>query len=143
MRSHWLAVHGVAAKAGVDWKAVELQTFFRGNLLKYFTNGAVSDVEPKCNIASSMVDIMNVEYDIVVPENVVPYATPPSTIDTSDSALLHHFITNTASTLSTTPAMQSLWENHIPLLAKTNFFLHLGILACSALHLAYLTPTHH
>lgn len=37
MKSHWNGVHGVVAEKEC-WKAVRLQTFFRGNLLRYFTS---------------------------------------------------------------------------------------------------------
>ncbi|KAL2072436.1 hypothetical protein VTL71DRAFT_11779 [Oculimacula yallundae] len=139
MRSHWLAGHGVAARVGVDWRNVKLQTFFKGNLLRYFSDGVARDDGPKI-AADVVVDGMNFEYDIIGPVNIVPSRTPTPTIDTSDTALLHHFITNTASTLSTNPVTQLLWETTVPLLAQSNPFLHHGILACSALHLAHIYP---
>ena len=61
MKSHWLAVHGVAARAGLDWKAVKLQTFFRGNLLRYFTDERMSDTGANAAVKSDMADIMNFE----------------------------------------------------------------------------------
>ncbi|PVH87893.1 hypothetical protein DL98DRAFT_648804 [Cadophora sp. DSE1049] len=138
MKSHWLAVHGVAARVGLDWKMARLQTFFRGNLLRYFTDEGISGVGAKGIVDAHVADVMDFENGMITPENTIPSPTPSSTIDTSDTALLDHFITNTASTLSTNPATQFLWENHVPLLAKTHLFLYHGILSCSALHLAHL-----
>ena len=37
MRTHWLDVHGRSGLALLDWQPAKLQTFFRGNLLRYFT----------------------------------------------------------------------------------------------------------
>lgn len=45
MKSHWYAVHGRPGRAFVDWRPAPLQTFFRGNLLRYFTPSA-SDLSP-------------------------------------------------------------------------------------------------
>lgn len=61
MKSHWLAVHGVAARVGLDWKAVKLQTFFRGNLLRYFTDEGTSDVGVDAAVDPDMADVMNFE----------------------------------------------------------------------------------
>ena len=37
MKQHWLAVHGRQGLVACDWQTVPLQTFFKGNLLRYFT----------------------------------------------------------------------------------------------------------
>lgn len=37
MRHHWLSVHGRQGLAVDDWQTAPLQTFFKGNLLRYFT----------------------------------------------------------------------------------------------------------
>ena len=39
MQKHWLDAHGRRGEsANGDWQATPLQTFFRGNLLRYFTH---------------------------------------------------------------------------------------------------------
>jgi hypothetical protein len=38
MRMHWISDHGRSGQAILDWHSVPLQTFFRGNLLHYFTD---------------------------------------------------------------------------------------------------------
>jgi hypothetical protein len=45
MKSHWYSVHGRPGRVSVDWRPVPLQTFFKGNLLRYFTRSA-SDLPP-------------------------------------------------------------------------------------------------
>ena len=37
MKHHWLSVHVRQGLAACDWLTVPLQTFFKGNLLRYFT----------------------------------------------------------------------------------------------------------
>jgi len=81
MKSHWLAVHGVAARVGLDWKAVKLQTFFRGNLLRYFTNEGMSDGGANAAINSDMADAMNFEVcSSLIPEYAAAQASPLSTL---------------------------------------------------------------
>lgn len=38
MQNHWLSVHGRHGNANIDWRFTPLQTFFKGNLLHYFTD---------------------------------------------------------------------------------------------------------
>ena len=43
MKHHWMTVHHIAASDnGGFWGTVPLQSFFRGNVLRYFTNPALS-----------------------------------------------------------------------------------------------------
>ncbi|CAG8164644.1 unnamed protein product [Penicillium olsonii] len=43
MKHHWMTVHHIAASDnGGFWDTVPLQSFFRGNVLRYFTNPALS-----------------------------------------------------------------------------------------------------
>jgi hypothetical protein len=42
MKQHWMSVHHISAsELGDFWHPVPLQTFFRGNALRYFTNPAL------------------------------------------------------------------------------------------------------
>lgn len=41
MQSHWLSVHKRYGELNQDWRPTSLQTFFRGNLLRYFTGQKV------------------------------------------------------------------------------------------------------
>lgn len=42
MQSHWVSIHHAPGCAALDWQQVPLQTFFKGNLLRYFTHPALS-----------------------------------------------------------------------------------------------------
>jgi hypothetical protein len=37
MKNHWLSIHGRQGLAARDWQSAPVQTFFKGNLLRYFT----------------------------------------------------------------------------------------------------------
>lgn len=44
MQGHWTAVHQKHGCPALDWQPVPLQTFFRGNLLRYFTHPLLSGI---------------------------------------------------------------------------------------------------
>lgn len=82
-----MAVHGVAARAGLDWKTVKLQTFFRGNLLRYFTDERMSDAGANAAVKSGVADVMDFE---VCSTMIFQYARSPSKpfVDTARSTWL-------------------------------------------------------
>jgi hypothetical protein len=53
MKSHWYLVHGRPGVEHQDWRSVPLQTFFSGNLLRYFTapSPRVVPTERHCHLA--------------------------------------------------------------------------------------------
>lgn len=55
--------------------------------------------------------------------------------------LLHFYTATTSLTLCNMPERQRVWQNTIPQIAFSNHFLLHGLLAISALHLAYLQPS--
>jgi hypothetical protein len=62
-------------------------------------------------------------------------------LDTLDLILWHHFTTSTNLSLSTEPNIQKIWGTVVPEMAWANPYLLRGLLACSAMHLAYLQPS--
>ncbi|KAK9849988.1 uncharacterized protein MYU51_012739 [Penicillium brevicompactum] len=75
--------------------------------------------------------------DLVISE----YSTGP--IGMAEMELLHHYSTSTCYTISRLPVLQTVWRITVPRLGFASPFLLHGILALSALHLAYLKPDHH
>ncbi|KAL4780671.1 hypothetical protein BJX76DRAFT_364151 [Aspergillus varians] len=114
MQTHWQKFHGRKGYPTQDWCPTPLQTFFRGNLLRYFTR-------PEVRVA-----LRNESLSAI-----------PMRAD--DSALLDHYFKHTYQTFVTSPETKDIWLREVPNLAtQTPFLLH-GILACTALHQAYLT----
>ncbi|RSL54124.1 hypothetical protein CEP53_007525 [Fusarium sp. AF-6] len=113
MQKHWLSEHGRHGYADVDWTPAPLQTFFRGNLLHYFT----SIDRPKIGISRP----------------------PTATLGTSDQNLLQHFQTVTCKTLPS--QHEQIWRLAVPSVAEYNPFLMQALLACSSLHLATKYPS--
>ncbi|KFY35815.1 hypothetical protein V494_05574 [Pseudogymnoascus sp. VKM F-4513 (FW-928)] len=148
MKGHWLSDHGRSGQVDVDWQPVTLQTFFKGNLLRYFTN---SHVHPAAGTARSDISINTDGRDTKKlnwnGKNVNAIDLPSITglllqsqLDETDSAILHHYITSTSLSLATDAETKTMWQATVPHIAsKFPFLLH-GILACAALHLAYLDP---
>lgn len=160
MRSHWVADHGRtgSGKDG-DWKTARLQTFFRGNLLRYFTapeslteigiekqkftrNYPHTKAEyyqtKSPGISSSLDDIWVKDMTELLLERSTTEVS--ISLDEKDSFLLEHYLVHTAPTIGSDPVPLQLWQEAIPLVARSHPFLLHGLLALSALHLAHKTP---
>jgi hypothetical protein len=53
---------------------------------------------------------------------------------------MHHFITHTCLTLAKNENMRQMWRVIVPQLAYQHEYLMHALLACAALHIAYLNP---
>ncbi|KFY83763.1 hypothetical protein V500_09928 [Pseudogymnoascus sp. VKM F-4518 (FW-2643)] len=148
MKGHWLSAHGRSGHIDFDWHPVPLQTFFRGNLLRYFTN---SDVHPAADSTRSDISIntsdrysekLNWNRDDVDVTDLpsISGLLLQSQLDEIDSTLLQHYITSTSLSLTTDARTKTMWQVTVPRIASQFPFLLHGILACAALHLAYLDP---
>ncbi|KAF2005036.1 hypothetical protein P154DRAFT_424955 [Amniculicola lignicola CBS 123094] len=116
MKSHWNVKHGRPGLRELNWTVVPLQTFFRGNSLRYF-------MKPSLSL-------------------VLSYETLKKSLDGEiEAALLQHYITSTSITLANGVETLSIWQEVMPQLAKRYPFLMYGLLICSALHLAWLRPS--
>lgn len=156
MRSHWVREHGrqgSGSEMGGDWKEARLQTFFRGNLLRYFTvseegtniinPAALVRAQRKSTGLSSIIDVSWADsisrriLDISIEEPQCAHILSGE----KDVFLFRHFISHTAATIATDSITLRLWKEAVPLLSHSHPFLLHGILAISALHLAHLTST--
>ncbi|KFZ10144.1 hypothetical protein V501_05329 [Pseudogymnoascus sp. VKM F-4519 (FW-2642)] len=148
MKGHWLSVHGRSGQIDFDWHPVALQTFFRGNLLRYFTNShgypatdsTRSDIP--INTRDRYAEKLNwngADVDDTDPPSISRLLLQ-SQLDESDSTLLNHYITSTSLSLATDARTKTVWQVTVPHIASQFPFLLHGILACAALHLSYLDP---
>lgn len=55
MKTHWYSEHCRPGRPFVDWHSVPLQTFFRGNLLRYFTTSDLSSTGHYCHLSRNLV----------------------------------------------------------------------------------------
>ena len=151
MRGHWTSVHGRPGEPGVDWQHRPLQTFFRGNLLKYFTTWDVPSGGASLSAESDTSGFSSVSRQSSMPTQLSDYGSNTEALSTTyygsdysikldalDTLLLDHYISTTSLTLATDEETSRLWQTSIPEIAKHYDFLLHAILACSAFHLLNL-----
>ncbi|CAM1508893.1 Fc.00g026320.m01.CDS01 [Cosmosporella sp. VM-42] len=115
MQNHWLSTHGRnGTAANGDWRVTPLQTFFRGNLLHYFT-------DPMSGITT--------------------FPSSSAIMDDFDKKLLRHYLTSTSMTFVDRQGSKDIWQQVIPRMAGEHAFLMHALLACSALHAAKAFPS--
>ncbi|KAH7166511.1 hypothetical protein EDB81DRAFT_285424 [Dactylonectria macrodidyma] len=129
MQGHWLSAHGRHGSAvDNEWRFAPLQTFFRGNLLHYFTG-------------TSSKQILDVDDTTTQPIRCDDVLICHSQLDDFDQSLLSHYISTTSTTLVDRHGTLDVWQKTIPQMAHEHPFLMHTILACSALHLAHSSPS--
>ncbi len=136
MKRHWATVHSDVVADAAQWRPVDLQTFFRGNQLRYFIvcGNSTATSQPERNSRRDS-EASGLEIDpLEVP------LTYDSDWSADDLDLLEHFKNSTYLDVGHNSESRQLWKTTIPLLACSHSFLKHGILASSALHLAYLNP---
>jgi hypothetical protein len=136
MKSHWATVHNGVVAVTNRWHPTRLQTFFRGNQLRYFIVSEGSKSDPSLQPSSSPdTEVCNLEIDILD----APLVDHPGW-NSEDLELLNHFKNSTCLDLGHTPKSTECWQTAIPQLANNHCFLKHGILACSAMHRAHQIP---
>lgn len=149
MKSHWATAHrDIVGSASSQWRPVTLQTFFRGNQLRYFIVSPQHPREPQQEPSpASQSEPESRISETTAPsewsESCSPTAEIPILADwiPDDVALFKHFMNSTFYYLGYGTITRQLWRTTVPEMAFQHDFLKHGILACSALHLAHLNPS--
>ena len=163
MKRHWVTVHERRGIEGKHWRPVQLQTFFRGNNLRYFivtpgertrqsrghaTSNKQADTTPESNgqglkkIGKPRLKRLGTNT-----RQSVALCKVPETSDTDETgltawerALFYHY------RMTTCPGILHIdedifpWLTSIPQLGQQFPFIIHAILSISALHLAFLKP---
>jgi Orsellinic acid/F9775 biosynthesis cluster protein D len=148
MKNHWATAHKDVVGSGCSqWRPVTLQTFFRGNQLRYFivspqlapespsTQNSETQSEPDSRLSET-----TPRSDCSEPCLQPSELKIPSDWSSEDIALFNHFTEFTYYDMGRGPTSRRIWQAPIPEMAFRHDFLKHGILACAALHLAYLNP---
>ncbi|EXJ85314.1 hypothetical protein A1O3_05989 [Capronia epimyces CBS 606.96] len=160
MRRHWQLVHGRHCRPSGDWKHAPIQTFFRGNRLRYFTGSVVEPSHDssghsrhKHMLRGNVIRTFYISEDgrgmdiaFGIPEG--PGTTTHGQerqgtedgrvrLDQTDRALLDHYKTSTCLTIATDEETRAVWSTAVVRLAYCHRFLMDAILALAALHLAH------
>jgi len=83
--------------------------------------------------------LLEITYNVIAEAGSEPSLKVPNRL-TLNRELFNTFCTKTCYTLQSDPVQQSVWQINVPKLAFSFDFVMHGILALSALHLAYLNP---
>lgn len=163
MKRHWVTVHERRGIEGKHWRSVQLQTFFRGNNLRYFivtpgertrqsrgqaTVNKQADSTPEINgQAARKIGKPRLKRLGTNTRQSVALCRVPETSDTDETglnalerALFCHY------RMTTCPGILHIdedifpWLTSIPQLAQQFPFIMHAILSISALHLAFLKP---
>ncbi|PYH93899.1 hypothetical protein BO71DRAFT_354376 [Aspergillus ellipticus CBS 707.79] len=126
MQAHWRLEHGQKGDPTSDWGPAPLQTFFRGNLLHYFTHEAVCSSQTFYN--SLQFHKMNAAISSI-----------QAGLNTMDTALLEYYFQHTYKTFTRDEETDRIWRLVIPSMTHQNRFLLHGMLACTSLHRAYMS----
>ena len=141
MKRHWVTKHGTVGVEGINWRAVKIQTFFRGAHLRYFI------VNPTNNRTQQPGSLLHVQQDSAPAQstNVSAGNNKPPTLSnetTLTTRLLDHYTTVTYKTLVQREEGQEFWRTSVLQLAQQHTFVMHGLLAISAFHLAWLNPVY-
>ncbi|KAJ6023394.1 uncharacterized protein N7446_013754 [Penicillium canescens] len=129
MEAHWSAQHGRKGCLNRDWSAAPLQSFFRGNKLRYFTS-TDSSTKLDGNMAS-----MSRKRDHI------RRIRKKHNLNKLDAEALGYYFSASYKSFVTNDQTERIWLDVVPDLAYNHLFLLQGILACTLLHMGYLNPT--
>lgn len=137
MSQHWSESHGVSESRNVQARDCWLQTFFRGNKIRYFEVGApLMPVQDDVMLAEATPSTQSGD----ISENKNPHLDelpPPPPLDMVALRYLHHFTTVVSLTLPRTDLETTYhWSNTVVQEAFLHPFLMYGLLGLSAFHLS-------
>lgn len=152
MQSHWRSAHGSPGVPDVDWKHAPLQTFFRGNLLRYFTTPSTNSKPPPengnhCRIpVRKDLRVTSLDPDMQLRELTLPFldtalgchttCTAGFILPPFEESLLQHYRNFTSKTIATDVETEVMWGDALIHMAYHYDFLMNALLALTALHLA-------
>ena len=144
MRRHWSDAHGSSICSDA-FESVHLQTFFRGNKLRYFE-------VPSLSFATRSTSVEHGESDAYQEQGANPMDMAVTSIDPDTMSLavvdldlqmlryFHHFTTSTSLTLPVVKGERSgYWQSYVVAQALEQRWLMYGLLSIAAFHLAGLT----
>lgn len=139
MSQHWSEVHGERESKNVITRPAWLQTFFRGNKIRYFEvsgpfNGPVSITSSPASNDSPATPRTNID-------STSSPVEPPLTLDMDSLRYLLYYKEHTALSLPRNDRESTwFWTAGIPQEALKHPFLMSGLLGLAAFHMARVTP---
>ncbi|RAK71703.1 uncharacterized protein BO72DRAFT_473050 [Aspergillus fijiensis CBS 313.89] len=151
MKQHWRCTHQIPTSNESTFSTpVPLQTFFRGNALRYFTNPSLLVASPASPSEYSVDEVSN---DGRSSTTGTTPATSTTHLDSrllpldqyslglvTNQGLLDHYRHSTYKSLSISPETDHAFGEVVLGLTPRFEFLRQGVMACAALHLASIDP---
>ena len=143
MKNHWPAVHSRKGSPGTQWWPTLLQTFFRGRMLLYFTGHNQQESQDASHTPNQVTRSKNnsIGQPRKLPISTEKHLQENYQLDPLDSQLLRHYFDISYKTFVSNKNSEKVWSQVVPELACSHKFLLQGILACTALHMAHLSPS--
>ncbi|EXJ67987.1 uncharacterized protein A1O5_08601 [Cladophialophora psammophila CBS 110553] len=133
----------------IQARRVRLQTFFKGNKVRYFEvhtgHGASSHKGPADSTRHPLLRLSHLSHAQVAPtlpandDSGNSGKSSAAELPMSDLMYLHHYITRTSLSLTRGDDSLTFWADTLPVHASTQPFLMHGILGVAAFHQAALT----
>lgn len=142
METHWPAEHGRKGIPTRDWSPTSVQTFFRGNMLKYFSRDSRARLatvqmspakHPECivsNIGDETISQSKLQYISTLRQKY--------SLDSVDSWILIQYLASTYKSFANDDETEHIWKEIVPDLAYNNKFLLHGLLACTAQYMIHM-----
>ena len=148
MNQHWSESHQEYSSSNVDCRPTHLQTFFKGNKIRYFevippfgraiSQPTSNEILTNRHISSTPSFMEGISHNqenstaFISPDHISE--SPLAHLDMSILELLHHYTTSTSHTISRGFESDFFWAQDIPAIAFENEFLMYGILSIAAFH---------
>lgn len=142
METHWPAEHGRKGNPSLDWSSTLVQTFFRGNMLKYFSKDSRSrSARFQITPAKVAERIVSNTQDETVSQSKLQYVRKIQqkySLDSVDCWILIQYFASTYKSLANDDETEHIWKDIVPDLAYSNNFLLHGLLACTAQYMIHM-----
>lgn len=140
MEMHWSAVHRCKGAPARDWSAVPLQTFFRGNMVRYFAGPRILPHDRSLPVSTTKVAQPSSGCVAASPKQALIERYRLHGVDLD--ALDYYFSAtyNTFLIYDSAIRIDQIWRVIVPTLALQYRFLLEGILSSGCLHLGYSRP---
>lgn len=142
METHWPAEHGRKGLPSRDWSSTSVQTFFRGNMLKYFSKDSRSRIATVQITPAERLEHMvsNTRDEMISPSELqyVSKIQQKYCLDSVDCWILNQYLASTYKSFTNDEETEHIWKDIVPDLAYSNRFLLHGLLACTAQYMIHM-----
>lgn len=142
METHWPAEHGRKGVSTRDWSSTSVQTFFRGNMLKYFSKDSRSRIATVQITPTKRLEpiVSNTRDETISPSELqfISKIQQKYSLDSVDCWILTQYLVSSYKSFTNDEETEHIWKDIVPDLAYSNKFLLHGLLACTAQYMIHM-----